>query len=112
MARRLLRIGLVFWLDVGAEATSAEALVAQLAALTRVAEELDARLAVAGVGGLEGAAGICERLRAVLDGISPDDLERMRRRVSELEAELADVARRLAALRELKALLERVGPPE
>jgi hypothetical protein len=108
----LLPLDLVFWLDVGAEATSMEELVAQLIALTRVAEELDARIAGAGVGGLEGAAAISERLRTVLDGISSADLERMRGRISDLEAELADVAGRLAALRELKALLERLEPPE
>jgi prefoldin subunit 5 len=112
MARRLLPIGPVFWLDVGAEATSMETLVAQLSALIQVAEELDARMMGEGVGGLEGAAAICERLRAVLDGIVPADLELMMRRVAELETELAEVAGRLAAVRELKALLERIEPPE
>ena len=99
----------VFWLDVGAEATSLEELVVQVDALARVAEEVDARLAGAGVGGLDGAVAIVARLRAVFDGVSSADLERMLGKVAALHAELEDVSRRLAAIRELKAKIEH-GP--
>ncbi len=86
-----------------------EELVAQVGALTRVAEELDARLAGAGIGGLEGAVAICQRLRTIFAGVSAADIERMLGRVAALQAELEEVARRLASLRELKATIERVA---
>jgi hypothetical protein len=74
---QLAAIRCVFWLDVGAEVASMEELVAQVGALTRVAEELDARLAGAGIGGLEGAVAICQRLRTIFAGVSAADIERM-----------------------------------
>jgi prefoldin subunit 5 len=100
----------VFWLDIGAEATSLEELVAQVNALARVAEEVDARLAGAGAGGLDGAVAMYARLRAVFDGVSSADLERMAGRVAAIQAELEEVARRLAALRNIKIGLEHLEP--
>jgi prefoldin subunit 5 len=100
----------VFWLDIGAEATSLEELVAQVNALARVAEEVDARLA--GAGGLDAAVAMHARLRAVFDGVSAADLERMAGRVAAIQAELEEVARRLAALRNIKIGLEHLEPEE
>ena len=111
MARSLLPIALVFWLEVGAERVSMGDIVAQVEALSELAGDLDARLASAGVGGLAGAVAIYERLRDVLAGVSIADLERMARQVAELDRELREVDRRLAAVRELKMLLDRIEPP-
>jgi uncharacterized protein involved in exopolysaccharide biosynthesis len=110
VARRLLPIAFVFWLEVGAERVSMGDIVAQVAALSQLAGDLDARLASGGVGGLAGAVAIYERLRDVLAGVSIADLERMARQVAALERELAEVNRRLAAVRELKTLLGRLEP--
>ena len=83
--------------------------VARVEALARLAGDLDARLADAGAGGLAGACAIYERLRAVLDGVTVADLERMTAQVAEMRRALDEAARRIEALRALKALLERVG---
>ena len=99
----------MFWLEVGAEKVSMGDVVAQVQALTQLAGDLDARLAEGGVGGLAGACAIYERLRDVLDGVSVEDLERMMRQVAELQNELVEVARRVAAVRELKALLDGIS---
>lgn len=98
----------MFWLDVGAEAATLEELVAKVDALARVAAEVDARLAGAGVGGLDGALALCARLRAVFDGISTADLERMVGQVAALQTRLEEAARRLVAVRELKATIDRL----
>jgi hypothetical protein len=97
----------VFWREIGAEKIALADVVEQAEALTTVAAELDRRLAHAGVGGLEGAVAIYERLRDVFDGISIADVERMARRVAELQAELALLARRIESVRELKIVLDR-----
>jgi hypothetical protein len=103
----------VFWLELRAEEASMGDVVAQVQALTQLAGELDARLAADGIGGLAGACAIYERLRAVLDGVSTADLERMTRQVAALQQELLEVARRVAAIRELKVLFDRMSstPP-
>lgn len=98
----------MFWLEVGAERVSMGDVVAQVEALTQLAGEIDARLAAGGVGGLAGACAIYEQLRGVLDGVSVADLERMTRQVADLQRDLVEVARRVAAVRELKALLDRI----
>ncbi len=90
----------MFWLDVGAEAGSLEELIGQVDALARLAEEVDRRLAEAG--GLDGAVALVGRLRAIFDGVSSEDVERMLAKVAALQAGLEEVARRLAALRDLK----------
>jgi hypothetical protein len=87
-------------------------LLPQLAALTQLASELDVRLAEAGLGGLEGAVALHARLRAVLDGVTVDDLDRMRAHVAHVQEELRAAASGLAALLELKRLLESAGPSE
>ena len=97
----------MFWREIGAEKVALADVVEQAEALTTVAAELDRRLARAGVGGLEGACAIYERLREVFDGVSIVDLERMTRQVAALQHDLAAVARRLEAVRELKARLDR-----
>jgi len=97
----------VFWREIGAEKVALADVVEQAEALTTVAAELDRRLARAGVGGLEGACAIYERLREVFDGVSIADLERMARQVTALQSDLAAVAHRLEAVRELKARLDR-----
>jgi hypothetical protein len=97
----------VFWREIGAEKVALADVVEQAEALTTVAGELDDRLARAGVGGLEGAVAIYERLREVFDGVSIADVERMARQVAELQGELTALARRLEAVRELKAMLDR-----
>ena len=99
----------MFWREIGAEKVALADVVAQAEALTTVAAELDRRLAGAGVGGLEGAVAIYERLRDVFDGVSIADVERMARQVAELQGELAALARRLEAVRELKTMLDRDG---
>jgi hypothetical protein len=100
----LLSKSVVFWLDAGAAASMNE-LLPQLEALTQLASELDARLAGAGLGGFDGALALHARLRAVLDGVTGDDLDRMRRHVAHLQEELGAAARGLAALLELKKRL-------
>ncbi len=104
----LAPLRVVFWLDALGDATSLQEVVAQVDALARVAEQVDARLAHAGVGGLAGAVALCERLRTVFDGVSAADLERMLGTVAALQADLEDVARGLAAIRDLKARIERI----
>jgi hypothetical protein len=99
----------VFWREIGAEKVALADVVDQAEALTTVAAELDRRLARAGVGGLEGAVAIYERLRDVFDGVSIADVERMARQVAELQGELATLARRIEAVRELKLMLDRDG---
>jgi len=106
----LAPIALVFWLDARLETASLEELVPQLEALGRVASEIDARLARVGLGGLDGAVALHERLHAVLDAVSRDDLERMARQVEAVRRDLEGAARRIAALRELKVLLDGVTP--
>jgi hypothetical protein len=108
VAYGLLAMGFVFWLGARWEAVSLEELVPQLEALGRVASELDARLARVGMGGIEGAAALHERIRAVVDAVSRDDLERMTRQVEHMQRELGEIARGLAALRDLKTLLDGV----
>ena len=97
----------MFWREIGAEKVALADVVAQAEALTTVAAELDRRLANAGVGGLEGAVAIYERLRDVFDGVSIADVERMARQVVELQGELAALARRIESVRELKIMLDR-----
>ena len=97
----------MFWREIGAEKVALADVVEQAEALTTVAAELDRRLARAGVGGLEGACAIYERLRDVFDGVSIADVERMARQVAGLQGELAALARRLEAVRELKTILDR-----
>ena len=97
----------MFWREIGAEKVALADVVEQAEALTTVAAELDRRLARAGVGGLEGACAIYERLREVFDGVSIADLERMARQVTALQSDLAAVAHLLEAVRELKARLDR-----
>jgi hypothetical protein len=99
----------VFWREIGAEKVALADLVEQAEALTTVAAELDRRLACAGVGGLDGACAIYERLRDVFDRVSIADVERMARQVAGLQGELAALARRLEAVRELKTMLDRDG---
>ncbi len=106
----LAPIAHVFWLNGGVEPVSLEELVPQLEALGHVASELDARLRDVGVGGLDGGTSLHERLGTVLDAVSRDDLERMARLVEAIRRELDDAARRIAALRELKLLLDGVVP--
>jgi hypothetical protein len=98
----------VFWRDATAEEEPTEQLVPGLAALTQLTCELDARLASAGVAGLQGAVELYQRLRSVLDGISAQDIERMTALVATVQRDLVELDRRLAELRELKSALERV----
>jgi hypothetical protein len=96
----------VFWLEVGDENVSMGEVVAQVQALTQLAGEIDARLAAGGVGGLSGACAIYAQLRGVLDAVSAADLERMTRQVADLQRHLEQVARRVAAIKDLKVLLD------
>jgi hypothetical protein len=100
----------VFWLDLFSADLSAETLAPQLEALGRLASELDVRFAGAGLGGIEGVVALHERLRAVLDGLTAEDLERMTRQVAAIERALTEIRSRLDALRELKALVEGTEP--
>jgi hypothetical protein len=102
--------GVVFWLDLASAAVSAETLVPQLEALGKLASELDVRFAGAGLGGIEGAVGLHERLRAVLDGLSLEDLDSMARQVAAVEAAMREIRRRLEEIRDLKALVEGAEP--
>ncbi len=100
----------MLWVDAGAEEALGQ-LVPQLAALAELAADLDGRLAGAGMGGLEGVVALYGRMKAVLDGIAAEDLERMAARIETLQQALTEIDRRLAALRELKALVDG-APPE
>ena len=100
----------VFWRDEPSfEAGAMERLALELAALAAFASELDGKLAATGVGGLEGVVGLHRRLLAVVDRVSSEDLARMAAQVQDLVRGLEDLVRRLAALRELKTVLDRVG---
>jgi NADH dehydrogenase FAD-containing subunit len=103
-------MAVVFWLDLTSLGPSAETLTAELEALGRLASELDVRFAGAGLGGIEGAVALHERLRAVLDGLRAEDLDRMARQVAAVERALTEIRERLHALRELKALLDDLEP--
>jgi NADH dehydrogenase FAD-containing subunit len=108
----LAPIGLVFWLRLASAGVSAETLTPQLEALGQLASELDVRFAGAGLGGIEGAVVLHERLRAVLDGLTVEDLERMARQVAAVEGAMREIRRRLEELRDLKALVEGAEPPK
>jgi hypothetical protein len=99
---------LVFWRDATAADESAEQLVPGLAALTQFTCELDVRLAGVGLGGLQGVVDLHQRLRAVLDGATLADLERMTTLVASVQRDLVELDRRLAELRSMKAFLDRV----
>ena len=105
-------MAVVFWLDLASARVSAETLVPELEALGRLASELDVRFAGAGLGGIEGAVELHQRLRALLDGLTAEDLERMARQVTAVEQAMREIRRRLEELRELKRLLEGSEPPE
>jgi hypothetical protein len=106
----LAPIGVVFWLDLVSADLSAETLAAQLDALGRLASELDVHFADAGLGGIEGVVAAHERLRAVLDGLTLEDVERMARQVAAIEGALTEIRARLETLRDLKRLVERDEP--
>jgi hypothetical protein len=108
----LAPIPVVFWLDLALAKVSAETLAPELDALGRLASELDVRFAGAGLGGIEGAVALHQRLRAVLDGLTVEDLERMARQVAAVEQALTEIRRRLEELRELKMLIEGAEPAE
>lgn len=99
----------VFWRDATAEEATTEQLVPGLAALTQFTCELDARLASLGVEGLHGVVDLYQRLRSVLDGVTLEDIERMTALVATIRRDLVELDRRLAALREMKAMLDRAG---
>lgn len=101
-------VGLVFWLDTQGAEVSVSDLVAQIAALTELAAELDRRLAEGGVGGIEAVVALYQRMRTVLEGVTVADIEHMMAQVAHLQGELAAIDRRLAALRDLKTMLDRV----
>jgi len=103
---------LVFWsVELGADDVDAQHLAAQIASLTQVATDIDAKLTVLGAGGLAGAVGLYQRMTSVVDAAGGPELDRMTTRVEELMRALEEVDRRLTALRELKALLERIDEP-
>lgn len=100
----------VFWLDVRGDEGVVGALSARLAAIEQLAGDLDGRLKAGGVAGLAGVARVYEQIRAVLDGVSIDDLRRMADEVERLQRELTDVDRRLATFREIKRLFDAMEP--
>lgn len=102
----------VFWLRARAEDESFEALETRVAAIGRVARDLNTRLADGGAGGLGATSDAYRRLRAVLDAVSTEDLRRMRADVARLHADLTAIERRLAALRTLKAEIDRTETTE
>src|SRR5215475_3326686 len=102
----LAPIAIVFWLRLASAEVSADTLAPQLEALGQLASELDVRFAGAGLGGIEGAVELHQRLRAVLDGLTAEDLERMARQVTAVEQAMREIRRRLEELLELKRLLE------
>lgn len=101
----------VFWLDLASTDVSAETLARHLEALGRVATELDVQFAGAGMGGIEGAVALHERLRAVLDGLTLEDVERMVRQVAAIERALIELRGQLERLREVKRRVDGGGEP-
>ena len=101
-------VSVVLWLGIYGDQDPASSLIPQLDALTEFASELDRRLAETGVGGLEAAVMLYDRVRRVLDGVSSQDIERMSEQVAHFQDELTSIAGRLAALRDLKTTLDRV----
>jgi NADH dehydrogenase FAD-containing subunit len=108
----LAPIAVVFWLDLASGELSADILGPQLEALGRLASELDVRIAGAGLGGIEGAVALQQPQRAVLDGITLEDLERMALQVAAMEQAITEIRRRLEELRDLKILVESTEPIE
>jgi hypothetical protein len=100
----------VFWLEARADDDSPEGLAARVEALGLLSRDLDGRLQQAGAGGLAGAVATHRRLRGVLDAVSFEELRSMRENVALLQGKLAAIERRVAALRTLKAELDRVDP--
>ena len=99
----------VLWLDENGDQPGVRNVAGELEALSGFVAELDARLGQVGVGGLAGAVDAYRRIKSVLDGVTPADLERLAGRLETLRRELSEIERRLAAVRELKALLGSVG---
>lgn len=82
-----------------------EQVLPHLEALAQFASELDGRLAVDGVSGVDGVLGLYRRLQGVLDAIPDAEVERVAAGVRELQAVLDGVARDLDRLTRLKSLL-------
>src|SRR5262245_50869293 len=107
----LAPVALVFWLDAGAAEGAIEVLVPQLRALALLATEMDARLAGTGLGGIAEAVALHERIRTVLNGVTPADLERLVRHVEDAKRALESIGERLAQVKALKQLLDGIEPP-
>lgn len=74
----------------------------QLAALLQFVDELNARLAAAGIDGVSGALELQRRLQGVLDAIPGAELERMIDGVGALRRRMEELAAALAVMRDLK----------
>jgi len=91
----------------GGDPDPLERVLPQLEAVARFADELRSRVAADGIDGIDGMLNVHRRLRAVLDDIPRDELERMRGAVAELTRALEDIARCLDHMARIKALVRK-----
>jgi hypothetical protein len=97
----------MIWLAIGARferGSGMEHLLVQLASITRLTDELEGRVAGAGLGGLARVRELHLRMVELLDAVSPD-VARARAAVADLVASLHEMEDALATLRRLKGEL-------
>jgi hypothetical protein len=111
MACSLLDHPGMMWLAVGAASergSGLEHLLLELASITRFTNELEQRLAGAGLGGLGRVRELHRSVVELLAAVSPD-VARARATVAELVAALRGMEDALASLRRLKSELGRAS---
>ena len=97
----------VWWLAFSTEQTENDGtgrLLPAVDALRQLSAELDARVAAAGIGGMDTVLDVQRRMHGVLDGVSGADIDQAWATVRALERELCDLRSGLNALLRLKAL--------
>ena len=110
VARCLLGSTGVWWLILGEQTTTVadgtDELTHEMEAVADFSQELDGRLATAGVQGRAGALDLYRRVEHLLDGVPLADLEQALAGVRSLVERLGAVERTVAAIRELKVRLD------
>ena len=95
------------WLALANRVGIGDELGREIAAISRFADDLRARLSSAGVDGLGGALAARARIGAVLDAVSATELAEMGTRVAALVTGLTEIAERLERLRRVKTAVTR-----
>lgn len=96
------------WLAVAQAGTGAdgvEQLLPQLETIMRLTAELDARVSIDGVRGIEGVLALHARLEGALAAVATEDLDRMHGEIERLRRGLTELAHGLQEIARLKAAL-------